>query len=437
MIFCDLELIVIFHLNHLTMANSTLSDIKPSSAPFHAMTKPIGPICNIGCEYCFYLEKENLFEATEKFRMSDELLETYVRNYIESHPRGAEINFAWQGGEPTLLGVAFFRKAVALEKKYGEGRKITNAFQTNGTLLNDEWCEFFKENEFLIGLSIDGPKELHDTYRVTKNQEGTFDKVMKGLDFLKKHEVPFNTLTCVNRVNSKHPLKVYRFLKSIGSEFMQFIPIVERRPDSKSEKLGLDLASPPVLDSHDEEDDPRFMPWSVKAKDYGDFLVQIFDRWLRKDVGKVYVQLHDVAFGKWLGMKEGGICVFSETCGRAMAVEHDGKVYACDHFVYPEFEVGDLAEEPLSQIVDSDAMTKFGNDKKDLLPEYCKNCEVLFACNGGCPKHRTELTPDGEPGLNYLCAGYKQFFKHIDPAMRGMAQLYKAGRPPAEIMKKK
>ncbi len=399
--------------------------------PFHLMTKPVGPICNLDCTYCFYLEKEKLFGRTEKFRMSDALLEKYIREYIQSQ-NSSEISFAWQGGEPTLLGVDFFRKVVALQKEYGDGRPIQNAFQTNGTLLDDEWGEFLADSGFLVGLSVDGPAELHDAYRVDKRQRPTFDRVMRGLEFLQKHKVEYNTLTVVNRKNSKQPLKVYRFLKSIGSTYLQFIPLVERKADTQAQGMGLDLATPPDLDDPTGEF-AMVTSWSVIPVAYGKFLIKIFNDWVKSDVGQVFVQIFDVALGNWMGLGS-GLCVFAEKCGRALALEHNGDLYSCDHFVYPKYKLGNLMNQSLGAMVDSPQQTKFGSDKFDTLPQYCIECPVRFACNGECPKHRFIKTPSGEPGLNYLCAGYKQFFTHVDPYMRTMANLLQQRRPAADIM---
>jgi uncharacterized protein len=408
-----------------------IATANPGVPAFHIMTKPIGPICNLDCKYCFYLEKEKLFPSNENFRMSDEILETYIRDYIQGQ-RVPEISFAWQGGEPTLMGVNFFRKVVELQQKYADGKKISNALQTNGTLLDDEWCEFLVRHNFLIGLSVDGPAKLHDAYRVDKRQQPTFGKVMRGLEFLKKHGVEFNTLTVVNRINSQHPLEVYEFLKEIGSGFIQFIPLVERRADQHFNPHGLDLAMPPQIEDIDPEELP-VTGWSVKSKDYGKFLVSIFERWVRRDVGKVFVQIFDVALGNWMGMG-GGLCVFSEKCGTALALEHNGDLYSCDHFVYPEFKLGNILNNSLGDMVNSEQQRKFGSDKADSLPKYCRECEVRFACHGECPKHRFIRTPDGEEGLNYLCAAYKQFFNHVDPYMKGMGWLLRQRRPAADIM---
>lgn len=394
--------------------------------PFHVMTKPIGPICNLDCKYCFYLEKEKLYPDTRKWAMRPEVLETYIQQYIEEQPTD-EVQFAWQGGEPTLLGVEFFRKAVALQAKYANGKTIHNALQTNGTLLSDEWCEFLAKHHFLIGISIDGPQSLHDFYRVDKGDLPTFEKVMRGLACLKKHKVEFNTLTTVTRHNSTFPLEVYRFLKEIGSRFLQFIPIAERISQIATTD-GLTLVSPAFSDR------ASVTSWSVDPKQYGRFLCAIFNEWVRRDVGQVYVQLFDVSLEIWLGL-EPSLCVFRKTCGSAMAMEHSGDIYSCDHFVYPQNKLGNIMEAGLAALVDSPRQQKFGNDKNDTLPKYCRDCEVRFACNGECPKHRFAYTPDGEPGLNYLCSGYKMFFRHIDPYMRFMAEELRQKRAPANIMR--
>jgi uncharacterized protein len=413
------------------MPDTTLPTATKTSSPFHVMTKPIGPICNLDCKYCFYLEKEKLYAGERKWAMPDEVLEQYISQYIQSQPPLAErISFAWQGGEPTLLGVRYFRKVVELQQKYSDGRPIDNAFQTNGTLLDDDWGEFLSQNKFLVGLSIDGPRELHDHYRVDKQQKPTFDQVVRGMGVLKRHGVEFNTLTVVNRVNSQKPTEVYKFLKQIGSGFIQFIPLVERLPQVRLKVLGLDLAEPSVIDDPER---PPVTDWSVRSADYGKFLTTIFDEWVRKDVGKVFVQLFDVALGNWAGMGS-SLCVFAEKCGSAMAMEHNGDLYSCDHYVYPKYRLGNIMNQSLQQMVDSAAQRKFGSDKADLLPQYCKSCEVKFACNGECPKHRFIKTPDGEDGLNYLCAAYKQFFNHIDQPMKTMAELLRRRQAPANIM---
>lgn len=390
------------------------------------MTKPIGPICNIECTYCFYLKKEALYPGHKKasdFRMRGQTLETYVRQYIESQP-ASEVSFAWQGGEPTLLGLDYFKHVVELQKRFcPEGKHITNAFQTNGILLTDEWCDFFAENHFLVGLSIDGPKDIHDRYRVTKGSKPTFDQVFKGLRLLKRHGVEFNTLTVIHRELAYHPVEVYEFLRENGSGFMQFIPIVER-----VETPGNDGGPLKILQSG-----RAIAPWSVEPLQFGRFLSEIFDLWVRRDVGKIFVQTFDVQLGIWAGYGS-TLCIFGETCGRAMAIEHNGDLYACDHFVSPEYRLGNINNTSLQEMVDSPRQTKFGDDKRDSLPAYCRECEVRFACNGECPKNRFALTPDGEPGLNYLCAGYKHFLTHIRPYMETMVALLRQQRAPAQIM---
>ena len=405
---------------------------KPKPLSFHIMTKPIGPICNLDCKYCFYLEKENLYPnhlqrpAHSEWKMSDEVLESYVRQYVAAQ-QAETINFAWQGGEPTLLGVDFFRRVVAFQKKYGEGKRIENAFQTNGVLLDDDWGEFLSQNKFLVGLSIDGPRELHDHYRVDKGNQPTFSRVVAGLNMLKKHGVEFNTLTVINRHNARKPLEVYKFLKDIGSGYVQFIPVVERIARETND-AGLVLIKP------DDSAEARVSEWSVDPVDYGKFLCAIFDEWVRNDVARYYIQIFDVALETWVGMPA-SLCVFRETCGSAMAMEHNGDLYSCDHFVYPENRLGNIMEHPLESLVESAQQAKFGLDKRDSLPRYCRECDVRFACNGECPKHRFIRTPEGEAGLNYLCAGYKMFFHHVDPYMRFMAGELRRGRPPANVMR--
>ncbi len=397
-----------------------------SATNFHVLAKPIGPICNLDCKYCFYLEKESLYPQVDKWAMQPEVLESYIRQYIEAHDTPV-VNFAWQGGEPTLLGVDYFHRVVDFEKKYANGKRIANAFQTNGVLLNDVWAEFFREFQFLIGISIDGPRELHDAYRVDKGGQPTFDRVMRGMETLKRHNVEFNTLTTVHRANADSPLEVYRFLKANGSGFMQFIPIVERVAQQVTSD-GLRLISP------DFAGPAKVAPWSVEPRQFGRFLCAIFDEWVRKDVGRTFVQLFDVSLELWSGM-EASLCIFRKTCGAALAVEHCGDVYSCDHFVYPENRLGNIMESPLASLVGSTQQQHFGEAKETTLPKYCRECDVRFACNGECPKHRFLTTPDGEPGLNYLCAGYKTFFHHVDPYMRFMAAELAAQRAPANVMR--
>jgi len=396
------------------------------------MTKPMGSKCNLDCTYCFYLEKERLYPEASNFKMSPALLEAYVRDYIAAQP-GDVVNFAWQGGEPTLAGMEFFRTAVRLQQQHAGGKRIENALQTNATLLDDEWGAFLAENRFLVGVSIDGPAHLHDAYRVDRGRQPTFSRVMDGLALLKRHGVEFNTLTTVHRQNARHPLEVYRFLREVGSGFIQFIPIVERNASAAvAEKNGLWLAPPP-----DHEDaaalDAQVTEWSVRPAEFGTFLCTIFDEWVQRDVGRVFVQQFDSALANWIG-EPAAVCVFSENCGRALAIEHNGDVFSCDHYVYPRYRLGNLLNDSLGAMVDSSAQQAFGRAKSATLPRYCRECPVRFACHGECPKHRFLRTPHGEPGLNYLCAGYRKFFTHIDSPMRTMAALITMHRPPAEIM---
>ncbi len=402
-----------------------------AGAPFHLMTKPIGSRCNLDCSYCFYLEKEKLYTDAGSMRMKPEVLTTYIREYISAQP-GPVVSFAWQGGEPTLLGVDFFRNVVALQTKYAHGKTIENAFQTNGVLLDETWGEFLAQHRFLVGLSIDGPAPLHDAYRFDKGGQPTFERVMTGLQVLKRHGVDFNTLTTVHRKNSKSPLEVYRFLREVGSGYLQFIPIVERNAPPHTTD-GLWLAPPP-----DHEDaaalDQQVTPWSVRPADFGQFLIAIFDEWVQRDVGRVFVQQFDAALANWAG-EPAGVCIFTGNCGRALAVEHNGDVYSCDHYVYSRYKLGNLMNTSLVALVDSPAQAAFGQAKSATLPRYCRECPVRFACHGECPKHRFLTTPHGEPGLNYLCAGYKKFFTYIDSPMRTMAALLAVQQPPAAIMR--
>lgn len=393
---------------------------------FHIMSKPTGPICNLDCSYCFYLEKEGLYDVQERWAMSEPVLESYIRQYIEAQP-GDRVSFAWQGGEPTLLGVDFFRDAFALQQKYAAGKTIQNALQTNGILLDDAWGEFLAEQGVLVGVSIDGPRALHDAYRVDKGGHGSFARVMRGIECLQKHGVEFNTLTTVHSGNQDHPVEVYRFLKQVGSRYLQFIPIVERKAGSPSAD-GLVLIQPSFAG------EAEVTQWSVDAKKYGRFLCAIYDEWVSRDVGKMYVQHFDVALESWMGM-DASLCIFRETCGAAMALEHNGDLYSCDHFVYPEHKLGNVLSEDLRAMAQSEQQRRFGEEKASTLPKMCRECEVRFACHGECPKHRFLRTPEGEYGLNYLCAGYKMFFHHIDETMRFMVGELKNRRPPANVMR--
>ncbi len=390
------------------------------------MAKPSASVCNMDCKYCFYLEKEKLYPSTgQDWRMSDETLEQYVKQYVEAQDAPV-VNFAWQGGEPTLMGLDFFRRAVELQKQYANGKAITNGFQTNGILLDDEWGEFLRRNKFLVGLSIDGPREFHDRYRVDKGQKPTFDQVYAGLRTLKRNRVEFNTLTVLQNHNADHPLEIYRFLRDEGSGVMQFIPIVERSAEAPADD-GLALVGPTF------GGEAQVTPWSVGALQYGSFLRRVFDEWVRRDVGRVFVQMFDVSLGAWLG-EESSLCIFAKTCGKALVVEHNGDLYSCDHYVYPDYRLGNLREDALRDLVDSPRQRKFGRDKEDALPRDCLECDYRFACHGGCPKQRFIRSSQGEEGLNYLCQGYKAFFSHADPYMRFMASEFKQGRPAENIM---
>jgi uncharacterized protein len=410
--------------------------MRPANAPpaFHLLAKPTGAICNLDCKYCFFLSKEKLYPGS-RFRMSDELLEIYIRQLIESQ-QIPEVSLAWQGGEPTLMGLGFFKRSVELAEKYKRpGMDVQYTMQTNGTKLDDEWCAFFKEHNFLVGLSVDGPREIHDTYRVNKGGAGSFDQVMAGFEVLKKHGVDVNILCTVHAANAEHPVEVYRFFRDeLGVEFMQFIAIVERATEETLPLANLGWSERPGGDR------PLYIQSgslvtvrSVQPDQYGRFLISIFDEWVRRDVGRVFVQIFDVALAAWVGAPP-ALCVFSPTCGNALALEHNGDIYACDHFVEPAYLLGNIKETHMIELVASDKQRKFGQDKLDTLPQYCRECEVRFVCHGACPKNRFIETPDGEPGLNYLCAGYRAFFNHIDRPMRIMAELLRRNRAPAEIV---
>ena len=409
---------------------------------FHLLAKPSGATCNLDCAYCFFLSKELLYPGS-RFRMADAMLETYIRQLLEAH-QTPQVQVAWQGGEPTLMGLDFFRRSIEYVEQYRKpGTQIEYTIQTNGTLLDDAWAAFFKAHNFLVGISIDGPQALHDAYRVDKGGQPTFDRVMRGLGFLQKHGVEYNTLTTLHHANADHPAQVYRFLRDdCGSRFLQFIPIIERldQPDAAASPSPLHPLTPSPAPWTSWRDRPLYTQAgalvtdrSVTAEQYGRFLIGIFEEWVRRDVGTVYVQMFDVALANWLG-EPSGLCVHSKTCGLALALEHNGDLYACDHFVEPAYRLGNIAETPMIELIASPQQVKFGQDKFDALPGYCRTCEVRFACHGGCPKDRFIATPDGEPGLNYLCAGYKSFFHHIDQPMRFMADMLRRGRAPAEIM---
>ncbi|MEJ5256121.1 MAG: anaerobic sulfatase maturase [Acidimicrobiales bacterium] len=393
-----------------------LPSVRPTGAPssFHVLAKPTGAICNLNCSYCYFLSKEALYPG-DRFRMTDDVLDAYIRQLLEAH-QAPEVTIAWQGGEPTLMGVELIRRSLeAVERHRRPGQRITHTIQTNGTLLTDELCELFAANDFLVGISIDGPRELHDAYRVDKRGEPTFDRVLRGLELLLGHGVEVNVLCTVHAANQSHPLEVYRFFRDeLGLRHLQFIPIVER-----DNETGF-------------QEGDRVTERSVDPEAWGRFLIGVFDEWVTHDVGEVFVSHFDAALASWLGAPP-ALCIFRETCGDALALEHNGDVYSCDHFVEPDHLLGNITTTHLLELVASPKQRRFGEAKRAGLPAHCRGCEVRFACHGECPKNRFTLTPDGEPGLNYLCAGYKAFFRHIDGLMRIMADLLRDGRAASEV----
>ena len=383
------------------------STFAPFAQPLYVMLKPVGAICNLRCNYCYYLEKKELYPEDKNFTMSDRLLEKFIEEYINSQSM-PDVLFTWHGGEALMRNIGFYEKALYFQKKYGRNHRIQNALQTNGTLLTDKWCKFFKDNDFLIGISLDGPQHCHDKYRKTKDKRPSFYQVMKGIELLKKHEVEFNILAVVNDYNVNYPLDFYNFFKSLGVQFIQFSPIVEC--------IGGEMA-----------------PWNVPADKWGDFLITIFDEWVKQDVGKTYIQIFDAMLANWVGV-EPGVCIFAKKCGHAGVMEFNGDVYSCDHFVYPKYKLGNIYSKTLIEMMHSPEQIKFGNDKYDLLPWQCKSCKYQFACNGECPKNRIINTMDGEPGLNYLCEGFYKFYDHIAPYMDFMKNELSNERPPANVM---
>jgi uncharacterized protein len=396
------------------------------SPGFNVITKPIGPVCNLDCAYCFYTEKHALFGRDHNYRMSDHMLEAFIQAYLESQSL-SPVAFVWQGGEPTLMGLDFFRKVVDLQHTYTRGKQVTNSLQTNGTLLDDSWCEFLAQNNFLVGLSLDGPEEIHNTYRRDRQGESTFATVMRSLECLQRHQVEFNVLCCVANHNQKTPLDVYQFFKEQGIQYIQFIPIVERHASSTAQASGLKLATPEADHSTDVTE------WSVRPSAYGVFLIKIFNQWVRMDVGSVFIMNFEWALSSWVhGLS--CACTFAETCGKCIALEHNGDVYACDHYVYPDHYLGNILNTPLKQMLQSKQQVQFGQDKQATLPTRCKKCDVLFACHGDCPKHRFASSKTGSLPISYLCPSYKRFFKYIDPYMKTMRQLLRHGRPVTMIM---
>ena len=397
---------------------------KNPNTRFHVMAKPVGPACNLDCAYCFYLSKEQLLNTGKSPRMSDETLEEFIKQYIQTQSAD-EIIFSWQGGEPTLAGLDFYNKVVSLERKYSQGKRIENDLQTNGVLLDDEWCGFLKENNFLVGLSIDGPRELHDKYRYDKGGKSTFDKVFRASELLKKHEVPFNALCTVNRENSKHPLEVYRFLRDVvKARAIQFTPCVEPKVFTKKAPPYKDAIEHPKADSsaaRPGNPDSVVTDWSVDADDYGQFLSEVFDEWHANDVGQTFVYNFEYTLSLWLGQAQGVGCRVSPFCGKCLAIEHDGSVYSCDHFVYPEYKLGDIGSSSLDEMAFSEKQRSFGYDKREGLPATCLICQFVQVCSGECPKNRFLKAPSGGVGLNYLCSGLMKHFRHITPAMNKMA----------------
>ena len=403
-------------------------------ADFHLLAKPTGAVCNLDCKYCFFLSKEMLYPGS-RFRMADELLETYIRQLLESQASD-EVIVGWQGGEPTLMGLPFFERSVELVERYKQpGQRVSYTMQTNGTKLDTRWCRFLKKHKVLVGLSVDGPRALHDAYRVDKGGKGSFDDVMRGWRHLNDQGVEVNILCTVHAANADHPVEVYRFFRDeLRTQFVQFIPIVERVTPQllpiANQGWGERGSDPrPLYLLEGDQVTDR----SVGSEQWGRFLTGVFDEWIKADVGKVYVQMFDAALASWVGAPP-SMCIFSETCGSALALEHNGDLYSCDHFVEPAYKLGNIQQVHMLALVTSEQQRKFGLAKRDTLPKYCRDCSVRFACHGECPKNRFHTTPDGEPGLNYLCAGYMAFFKHIDRPMRLMANLLRQGRYADEAM---
>lgn len=395
----------------------------PFAKPLYVMLKPAGAHCNLACKYCYYLEKNNLYQNSHRHLMSDEMLEQFTREYIEAQTM-PQVLFTWHGGEPLMRSIDFYKKALALQKKYAHGKQIDNVIQTNGTLLTDEWCEFFAQNHWLVGISIDGPQEYHDHYRVTPDGKPSWEKVMQGISLLKKHRVEWNAMAVVNAYNAEHPLEFYHFFRDNGCQYLQFTPIVERLTEHEDGRTLASLA------------DDREIPLadaSVTPQQWGNFLCTIFDDWVRHDVGKTFVEIFDCTLANWMGVLP-GICAYSKECGHAGVMEHNGDVYSCDHFVFPEYKLGNIREQSLIDMLYGEKQQAFSRLKHTSLPRQCKECDMEFACHGECPKNRFEKDKYGEPGLNYLCQGYYQFYTHVAPYMDFMKRELLAQRPPANIM---
>ena len=392
--------------------------------PMYVMLKPVGSLCNLRCKYCYYLEKDKLYKQCKNHVISDELLEKFIKEYIEAQTT-PQVLFTWHGGETLMRPISFYKRALELQRIYGRGRQIDNCIQTNGTLLTDEWCQFFKDNNFLVGVSIDGPQEFHDEYRRTATNKPTFVKVMNGINLLNKHGVEWNALAVVNDYNADYPLEFYRFFKQIGCKYIQFSPIVERVVKRED---GLTLA--PGM----QGGDAGLADFSITPEQWGNFLCTIFDEWVHNDVGEYFVQLFDATLANWVGQAP-GVCILAEECGHAGVMEFNGDVYSCDHFVYPEHLLGNLHTKTITEMMYSDQQNKFAKMKKQMLPQQCKECKFLFACHGECPKNRFLNDKYGNYGLNYLCKGYRQFFEHVEPYMNFMKRELENHRAPANVMK--
>ena len=398
--------------------------VNPFAKPLYVMLKPAGAHCNLACKYCYYLEKNKLYPTAQRHLMSDEMLEQFTREYIEAQTMN-QVLFTWHGGEPLLRSIDFYRKALSLQQKYAGGKRIDNVIQTNGTLLTDEWCEFFAQNHWLVGISIDGPQPDHDHYRLTAAGKPSWQKVMQGIKLLKKHGVEWNAMAVVNAYNVNHPLEFYRFFKENGCQFLQFTPIVERLTRHED---GRNLAS--LAD----KDEISLSKASVAPEQWGYFLCAIFDEWVRKDVGKIFVEIFDCTLANWMGISP-GICAYSKECGHAGVMEHNGDVYSCDHFVFPEYKLGNIRDHSLIDMLYGEQQQEFSRLKHSSLPRQCKECDMEFACHGECPKNRFMKDKYGDSGLNYLCLGYYHYYQHVAPYMDYMKQELMAQRPPSNIMK--
>ena len=396
----------------------------PFAKPLYVMLKPAGAHCNLACKYCYYLEKNKLYPTAQRHLMSDEILEQFTREYIEAQTM-SQVLFTWHGGEPLLRSIDFYRKALSLQQKYAGGRHIDNIIQTNGTLLTDEWCEFFAQNHWLVGISIDGPQPYHDHYRLTAAGKPSWQKVMQGIKLLKKHGVEWNAMAVVNAYNVNHPLEFYRFFKENGCQFLQFTPIVERLTRHEDGRTLASLA---------DKDEISLSEASVAPEQWGYFLCAIFDEWVRKDVGKIFVEIFDCTLANWMGVSP-GICAYSKECGHAGVMEHNGDVYSCDHFVFPEYKLGNIRDHSLIDMLYGEQQQEFSRLKHSSLPRQCKECDMEFACHGECPKNRFMKDKYGDSGLNYLCPGYYHYYQHVAPYMDYMKQELMAQRPPSNIMK--